>query len=692
MSKVALLIGVTDYQAGLTPLPGAERDVQALHQVLKAPEIGGFDQIKPLINPEPQEMQEEIEALFRDRDRDDLVLLFFSGHGIKDDSGRLYFATRKTRKTPRGELVKSTAVPASFVHEIMSNSRSKRQVIVLDCCFSGAFAEDMRAKDDGRVDVQKQLGGEGRAVLTSSTSTQYSFEQENADLSVYTRYLIEGLETGAADEDNDGAIAVDELHEYAKQRVQETAPAMKPEIFTFKEGFRIKLAQAMVGDPKVRYRREVARFTERGEISDIARLALEARRQGLGLSREEATAIESEVLLPSRNYRSNLRQYEQKLLEAVIREFPLSEATRNDLDYLKLALALRDEDVEPIEARIEARQHEFGQLFSTANPVVSNWPVPSAPETIPVVETGTPKLVRQPTPKAAPPTQPSPQPLYAPVPAIRKRGQMLWGVLAASLLLIASGAGVYVYRQFSWSHKLNQATELANQDRHGEAIILLEQIPGNSSYGDKAEEYREAWSKQLIDRAQERYDAGSLEEARELAQAVPLTSSLHDEAQAAIAQWEAAWNRDQTLLAKINDVLSNHWDIEGAKARMSQLSHPKLKQDAQAAIAEFADKVAKDQQEKLRQEQILREQAERRRIEAERQRAEAEQRRQEAEWQRIESERRQAEEAQREEQRRREQEQLPNQNQTPPSPKTPSNPQSNNQQSNNPLMDLLRLR
>ncbi|WP_316789121.1 caspase, EACC1-associated type [Thermoleptolyngbya oregonensis] len=685
MSKVALLIGVTDYQAGLTPLPGAERDVQALHQVLKAPEIGGFDQITPLINPEPQEMQEEIEALFRDRDRDDLVLLFFSGHGIKDDSGRLYFATRKTRKTPRGELVKSTAVPASFVHEIMGNSRSKRQVIVLDCCFSGAFAEDMRAKDDGRVDVQKQLGGEGRAVLTSSTSTQYSFEQATADLSVYTRYLIEGIETGAADQDNDGAIAVDELHEYAKKRVQETAPAMKPEIFTSKEGFRIKLAQAMVGDPKVRYRREVARFTERGEISEIARLALEARRQGLGLSREEATAIESEVLLPSRTYRSNLRQYEQKLLEAVIHEFPLSEATRNDLNYLKLALALRDEDVEPIEARIEARQHEFGQLFATANPGVSNWPVPSAPETIPVVETNTPKLIRQPTPKATTPSQKSPpQSLYAPAYSVRKKGQMLWGLLAASLLLIASSAGVYIYRQFSWSDKLNQATELANQDRHEEAVILLEQIPDDSSYGDKAKKHREAWSKQLMDRAQERYDAGRLEEAKELAEAVPLSSSLYDEAQAAIAKWEAAWNRDQALLAEINDVLSSHWDIEGAKARMSQLSHPKLKQDAQAAIAEYADKVTKDQQEKLRQEQILREQAERRRIEAERQRAEAERRRQEAEWQRIESERRQAEEAQRQEQRRREQEKQPNQNQTAPSPEILSN-----QQSNNPLMDLL---
>ena len=70
----------------------------------------------------------------------------------------------------RKNLLRATAVPASFVHEIMNDSRSKRQVVILDCCFSGAFAEGLLAKDDGAVDVQTQLGGEGRVVLTSSTS------------------------------------------------------------------------------------------------------------------------------------------------------------------------------------------------------------------------------------------------------------------------------------------------------------------------------------------------------------------------------------------------------------------------------------------------------------------------------------------------------------------------------------------
>lgn len=41
----------------------------------------------------------------------------------------------------------------------------------------------MLARDHGFVDVKNQLGGEGRSVLTSSTSSQYSFEQQGADTS-----------------------------------------------------------------------------------------------------------------------------------------------------------------------------------------------------------------------------------------------------------------------------------------------------------------------------------------------------------------------------------------------------------------------------------------------------------------------------------------------------------------------------
>lgn len=383
MAKVALLIGVGEYGVGLNPLPSAVKDVEAMQRVLQHPEMGQFDQVKALTNPAPQEMQEGIETLFANRNKDDLILLFFSGHGVKDDSSRLYLATTLTRKTPQGELVKSTAVPASFVNDVMRNSRSKRQVVLLDCCFSGAFAEDMRAKDDGSVDVQTQLGGEGRAVLTSSTSTQYSFEQDGSDLSVYSRFLVEGLETGAADLNGDGVISIDELHDYASGKVRDAAPAMKPKIYAVEEGFKIRLAKAPIGDPSLNYRKEVERFASRGEISDIARYTLEARQKQLGVSTAEAKEIEAQVLKPYQEYQQKLQQYETVLAAALKRENPLSVHTRQELKRFQEVLGLENRNIEPVEAKLGLLREEFQpQPVSTPQPVIA--PQPSTTASPPV--------------------------------------------------------------------------------------------------------------------------------------------------------------------------------------------------------------------------------------------------------------------------------------------------------------------
>lgn len=352
MVKVALLIGVSQYGPGFNQLPAAVNDVNAMQRVLQHPDIGDFDEVQPLINPDPQEMGTAIENLFGNGKRDDLLLLFFSGHGVKDESGNLYLATRTTRKNERGGLIRSTAIAARFVHEIMSDSRARRQVVILDCCFSGAFGDGLLAKDDSSVDVRRQLGGEGRVVLTSSTSTQYSFEQQGSDLSIYTRYLVEGIETGAADLDEDEVISVDELHEYANIKVQKASPAMKPEIYTVKEGYKIIIAKVPIGDPKLKYRKEVERYVHGGKISPVGRRILNARRDSLGLLPEEAATIEAEVLTPYREYKKKLHEYEQALVEAIQHEYPLSDYTRGELRDLQQVLSLRDEDIAPVEMRI----------------------------------------------------------------------------------------------------------------------------------------------------------------------------------------------------------------------------------------------------------------------------------------------------------------------------------------------------
>jgi uncharacterized caspase-like protein len=98
----------------------------------------------------------------------------------------------------------------------MDRSFSKRQVLVLDCCHSGAFAHGAKSAQGVSVGTAEAFEGTGlgRVVLTATDSTQYAWEGDqvigDAQNSLFTHFLVEGLKTGAADKDADGVVTVDE--------------------------------------------------------------------------------------------------------------------------------------------------------------------------------------------------------------------------------------------------------------------------------------------------------------------------------------------------------------------------------------------------------------------------------------------------------------------------------------------------
>ena len=53
--------------------------------------------------------------------RDDLTLLYFTGHGVKDDEGRLYLAMTNTRR----EALMFTAISAAQLNDAMDASTSR---------------------------------------------------------------------------------------------------------------------------------------------------------------------------------------------------------------------------------------------------------------------------------------------------------------------------------------------------------------------------------------------------------------------------------------------------------------------------------------------------------------------------------------------------------------------------------------
>jgi uncharacterized caspase-like protein len=229
--RSALVVATSEYEdARLAPLAGPAQDAEALEEVLANAEIGGFD-VQLALNAQHDDLRRTLEGFFSERGRDDLLLVHFSGHGLKDDEGQLYLAAADTRI----DRLMSTGVEAGWVNRLMTRCRSERIALFLDCCFGGAFTTGLtRRAGVDTAGVNETFNGSGRFVITASDAMQYSFEggqrvdDGQPQPSPFTSSLVEGLATGEADRNEDGFVSINELFDYLEDRVHQLSPSQTP--------------------------------------------------------------------------------------------------------------------------------------------------------------------------------------------------------------------------------------------------------------------------------------------------------------------------------------------------------------------------------------------------------------------------------------------------------------------------------
>lgn len=196
----ALIVAVSSYQADpkLKRLRAPAEDAKSLARVLENPDIGNFHVTVSHDETEAR-LRRSIAIFLSKAAPEDLLLLHFSCHGIK--LGRdLYLAASDTQL---GDLLSATGISAHWLSEEIDRCRSKRVVVLLDCCFGGSFPIGTRARAGDAVDVEDHLGGRGRVLITASNAMEYAYEGNelsgSSQPSFFTRTIVEGLETGMAD-------------------------------------------------------------------------------------------------------------------------------------------------------------------------------------------------------------------------------------------------------------------------------------------------------------------------------------------------------------------------------------------------------------------------------------------------------------------------------------------------------------
>lgn len=218
-TRRALIVATGEYgDEKFRQLRAPAVDAERLAEVLGDPAIGDFE-VEIALDEDESVLRRRIARFFARSNRDDVLLLHLSGHGVKDARGDLFLAARDTEI----DLLEATALAASWLDEQITRSPSRRILLLLDCCFSGKFPFNATARAGDSVDVPQRFKGHNRAVITATNATEYAYEGDrlsgDGHRSYFTDVLIEGLKTGEADLDQDQWISVDELYDYIVDRI-----------------------------------------------------------------------------------------------------------------------------------------------------------------------------------------------------------------------------------------------------------------------------------------------------------------------------------------------------------------------------------------------------------------------------------------------------------------------------------------
>jgi chaperonin GroEL len=173
MGRYALLIGTNAYaDPMLSRLRSPRADVRRLAAVLRDPQQGDFDDVEVLDDRLQADLVRAIEDFTADRDPADELLVYLSCHGFQDLHGELYFAATNTKTDRPGR----TAIDARFIDRFLGNSFARSRVLLLDCCFSGAFTRTCPLVDP----LGDKFSG-GYVVITACNEFEYAIEGDQVD-------------------------------------------------------------------------------------------------------------------------------------------------------------------------------------------------------------------------------------------------------------------------------------------------------------------------------------------------------------------------------------------------------------------------------------------------------------------------------------------------------------------------------
>jgi protein-disulfide isomerase-like protein with CxxC motif len=210
----ALLIGSARYlrSEALRDVPVIDANVADLAAVLTDPLLGGLRAEHCHRLPEGAATEEAI-TLVEDvaKRPEDLLLIYFAGHGLIGRQGELYLCLSGTHP----DRLRTTALPYEAIREACLDSPAANRVVILDCCYAGRAIGEVLA--DGATALLGQVSIDGTYTLAAAGRSVLAVALAGEPHTAFTGRLITLLRTGAPDAGE--LLSLDEIYRHVHSRM-----------------------------------------------------------------------------------------------------------------------------------------------------------------------------------------------------------------------------------------------------------------------------------------------------------------------------------------------------------------------------------------------------------------------------------------------------------------------------------------
>ena len=247
-----IAVGVSDYQESRFKLDFAAKDARDFIHLLE----GSSELYKEVHVKEITDSMATVENILALEDYltatapEDVVVIFFAGHGMLSKDMEYFFGTYDIafgNPLERG-------LSYTKIEKLFNKTRALRKLLIMDTCHSGEVEDDDLdvggGDEDGKrnvttktfdtrgapgsaavglynsFDLMQSLfsdirRGTGATVISSAGGAEYAYESTEWSNGLFTFCMLDGLSRGVADLNRDGVIHISELRGYVNQRVSD---------------------------------------------------------------------------------------------------------------------------------------------------------------------------------------------------------------------------------------------------------------------------------------------------------------------------------------------------------------------------------------------------------------------------------------------------------------------------------------